>query len=1060
MPVSSADYHEERCSSPFFSLPPPPPPPPILLCLLCGNLGAGKTTILQSLLTSFSPHTSTTGSTTKWFPKNAPVPNLQAVYLRGKKAKRRLPTHENVQNGGVNQDKEKEAIHTKKNRRKGVIKDFPLPRSSCSAVENDKETTKDGATLPTFSSLSAALPSLLPNRTLTIINEYSAYSIDSLAFMPSKEWLSQTSFVVRKEVEESLSQGGMASPPVPRMPPLPEQKLQQQVQRVLHPEMTTNETPRTRAKDFLPNATSSFKGSMSARQEEKTKEKEVGKTGTHSLPFMNTTVELSGGCTCCNLLPALVQVLNAAAEYNEKQYKLFLLAWEEVVKSNSRTCEEAVLLTGTNENSGAGRGEQTRKSSLTSPSRHSFSAGIVESDASPIASSSSSSLCFPYYVYVFLECTGVGESLPIAGTLLSLPSLRGRVVMDLIVTVVDARALLTLVPLNASALLKKSKIEEKIKTQKSQAGERTTNTKRKKTSRRKPLFASRKKWKKGLRQNRMCPTSPSPAFIHTFTKTQERRQLLQESRTAHTVRKAKRWTGDRTPQKKTHRSPRGTRETTKRKINRPLGRKTRKNRTGKKKTAESGKVYPLRRCTTKDDVALLHPFLMSHGGLTKENLKGTNAIVINAWEEALVSAYRRLQVPSATPMIKNGENEKAAASLRWSAVVAHLHHLVKALVRYSVHQTGSVWKNTPGVRSSASSSSFSSVIPTVKVKSFFTNRGDFASVFFSQLYRRELFSTQFLSGGSLSEKNNYFLKAYGEVRVNALREGRFIALVKKEKKRREGTDDTLHSAFDAASEEEEWIEVNMETEEAREREKLGLHQFTLLIRSNDHSSLSRRDEDGHAPPSMLRISSVRKMLHTTRGAALFRHVWRSKGFFYAVDDDDEGRVYGELPMDSHSMSNAEKVERAPLAAVCAAPVGDHPLKVKQFRWQTAGRHIRFGEVLPPYVPLFSQMMEVQEEEEEEKESEKKEAVEERSKQRETGVLNRENGEGLQREKEEGHDKVDFTTSSSPTELSALIVFLGNFSTSTGKEDEKEINDWQTQIRSLFTTGELSPSHAG
>lgn len=92
-------------------------------------------------------------------------------------------------------------------------------------------------------------------------------------------------------------------------------------------------------------------------------------------------------------------------------------------------------------------------------------------------------------------------------------------------------------------------------------------------------------------------------------------------------------------------------------------------------------------------------------------------------------------------------------------------------------------------------------------------------------------------------------------------------------------------------------------EEAAELEKLELEHFTYT-----------------ASDLICSVSKLQKAFSTSQGSAVLRDVWRSKGFFTAVDDRMEGGI-----------------ETAP--------------QPTQFRWQSVQHRFDFGEVLPPHVRL-------------------------------------------------------------------------------------------------------------
>lgn len=430
-------------------------------------------------------------------------------------------------------------------------------------------------------------------------------------------------------------------------------------------------------------------------------------------------------------------------------------------------------------------------------------------------------------------------------------------------------------------------------------------------------------------------------------------------------------------------------------------------------------------------------------------------------------------------------------ALGWKHVAEHLQQLARALVRYSEKETVSIWKRaynadvTDGA-SAASSTAKGITPPEVMVKSFFTHRGSFQSVFYSQLCGKGLFDTQFLKGANGEEKN-YFLEAYGKARVAALREGRFIALVKRKKDRR----DLKNSAGEEFShrvpqkeeedDDEEVVEVKMEEEEAREREKLGLQNWTLqLHRPVLPSALPSAVEDHHPPPTsfLLRISELRKTLSTPVGAALFRKVWRSKGFFYALDDEEQNVVpLPKEPQQRQSSTSSPLSRDVPLGGsveTTSMTSTSHSLrngtptaKVKQFRWQTAENHIHYGEVLPPYVPLFAK-----EDDDIEGDSWREKNVPPHGTSQSPLVHSMErNGIGKDQdrirvvgEKATTEEEIKLenmtptTASSSPKELQALIIFLGNFAANTEEgECMKNRREWEESMKALFTTGTVATS---
>ncbi|KAG5479153.1 hypothetical protein LSCM1_03006 [Leishmania martiniquensis] len=93
-------------------------------------------------------------------------------------------------------------------------------------------------------------------------------------------------------------------------------------------------------------------------------------------------------------------------------------------------------------------------------------------------------------------------------------------------------------------------------------------------------------------------------------------------------------------------------------------------------------------------------------------------------------------------------------------------------------------------------------------------------------------------------------------------------------------------------------------EEAGEMKKLGLQLFTLELR-------------GKALSTQL----LRRALLSPAARQLLENVWRSKGYFSAMDDEDGA--------------------------------GSRSTKELQFRWQTVKRRVDYGEVLPPYVPMVA-----------------------------------------------------------------------------------------------------------
>ncbi|KAG5505038.1 hypothetical protein JKF63_04485 [Porcisia hertigi] len=93
-------------------------------------------------------------------------------------------------------------------------------------------------------------------------------------------------------------------------------------------------------------------------------------------------------------------------------------------------------------------------------------------------------------------------------------------------------------------------------------------------------------------------------------------------------------------------------------------------------------------------------------------------------------------------------------------------------------------------------------------------------------------------------------------------------------------------------------------EEADEMKKLGMQLFTLELTG-----------------MVLSTRLLRQALSSPAGRQLLKSVWRSKGYFNALDDEG-----------GDSASSAKEA---------------------QFRWQTVERRVDYGEVLPPYVPLVS-----------------------------------------------------------------------------------------------------------
>eukprot|EP00796_Vickermania_ingenoplastis_P008554 gene8554-6000_t len=373
-------------------------------------------------------------------------------------------------------------------------------------------------------------------------------------------------------------------------------------------------------------------------------------------------VELAGGCVCCNLLASLVCVLEAAYNFNYRQNE----ALKRVLCGDAAPPEDGV---------------------------------------------------FPCYGYIFLECTGVGESVPVVAAVEHHPRLRHKVAVDAVLTVVDARALLAAAPLGA-------------------------------------------------------PGDPEEQ---------------------------------------------------------------------------------------------IQPFLASHAGLTAETLKGTNVLVANAWEHAVAVEIQRCAA--------RGGEQPAALAMR---LEGHLRSLMEALRLVSDRSTARVGSASTGVQVC------------------WTSKGALADVFYSRIFRKNIFSAQF-PPSETETAEGYFSRAFGARRVQALREGRIIAV-------------------DVAPSGEE-VEVPMEMEAAREQKKLGALSWTLEL------PLQGRQLTDEMQPWPV-ISEVRAALESRDGRALLRHVWRSKGFFYAVDDED--------------------------------PVSSVGRRLVQFRWQTVGKHVHYGEVVPPYAPLASQ----------------------------------------------------------------------------------------------------------
>lgn len=522
-------------------------------------------------------------------------------------------------------------------------------------------------------------------------------------------------------------------------------------------------------------------------------------------------VELSGGCVCCNLLASLVRLLEAAVAFNREQYNAFVTAWRAY-------------------NAAADDPPDARQD-LILAAPHSYH----------------------YYSYVFLECTGVGESLPIVATVLSFPSLASKVHMDMILTVVDVRSLLQCAP-----LFKKEEGKDESK--------------------------------------------------------------------------------------------------------------------------------------VKDGEVDVSSFLQSQGGLTKETLKGTNVLVFNAWEAAFLEAK----------CAETARNPTASPELIIEKLQQHMSKLAHALAAYSeAHSRASccgvfgadegdegpsAFPDSPMPRSNAAQE---------KVKITFTNNGKLSDAFYSQFYRKDLFRDRFMrKEGNL--EHNYFLEAYGERRVKALKEGRIIAIEKVRKLRRDPAASNTIKSDEGLLEEVEEVEVPMETQEARERVKLGLQSWALQV-SLIGGGGSLTAAGTSTPTTTLRISQLITALRTREGKGLLKHVWRSKGFFFAIDDEI-------TEQNKHSFST----QAGMLAKGEETPT--------LFRWQTVGSHVHYGAVLPPYPSLAALSASVK-------------------------LPYSSYGPG-------GKPKTTPMKDDADAVLGALIIFLGEFNDADA--------EWKKKLNLLFTSGTLDP----
>lgn len=1079
--------------------------------------------------------------------------------------------------------------------------------------------------------------SLLPRRTLTIVNEYSEYSVDGLSFLSREELLSWGGAQEKKQ-ERRREEGDKLRETVFFSPPL--SPLEQQLERVRQPQREGRQPRPSQERsqgDFHPSSCSARKGLQdrahqdswtrrkcpSMMEDEEEKEKVVGDIS--SFPF-NTVVELSGGCACCNLLPALARVLETAADYNDRQYERFLSAWKHLhqdggsggggggVQNQRDHQEHGISSSVTNSGSRSSRDDDStnkrrrRERSTTDfcstsnrnpytsqPTReHSESSTrcidelsnenmredhldlsrtlCCSFSSSTPSSSSSSSSCLYYdddyycYGYIFVECTGVGESLPIVAALLSLPFLRGRVAMDVILTVVDARSLLELVPPSplGQEVFIPSRVHPQVKNRQGRVSATSSRTMKKHKGKKKrtvPHIQEKERLSTKIKgKGKEMKTTFSLTSL--FTSTSGRRTATKSgtqkfSSASKTVKMSKTKKLSRqmpiplkkssSPSNELHTGGGNHRHRDERK---PLTK--RKVKMVVEEDIQNGLPRPLstgrKKMPREEDVKEIFPFLISHGGHTRETLKGTNVVVMNAWEEAVSTAFQRLlkkrsAAHAAAPSLQTSKKKskilerkkkKSAImqmppppppSLLWQQVFAHLKRLTQTLVRVSEAEAASIWTREAesesvtrkvhdaiGTPHASSVPSSSSAVPScVSVKSFFTHYGDFSDIFFSQLYRKGLFEKEFLRGAD-GEEQNYFLKAYGTSRVAALHEGRFIALEKRKKKKDPSRGGAQGEEDD--DDEEEIVEVNMAEEEARERKKLGLHQwiFQLSQRTGPCLLSSIEGEESspflpHSLPSssrpLLRVSELKKTLQTSAGSALFRKVWRSKGFFYALDDDDDQIINRILSTTSHNTAqrqpqplqessllsstklgpsfpfsnhqmNASKGERSratshargtPTFPPPPSSLSNLP-SVKQFRWQTVGRHVHYGEVLPPYVPLFSN---------EKREHHIVKADPGKWDHGHPTIIAKTNGEGVnekvngssavlkgnageedgRRQQENGED-IALPAASSRNVLDALIVFLGNFGGQTTEEEEEKIQ-FENNIRSLFTSGTISSS---
>lgn len=284
---------------------------------------------------------------------------------------------------------------------------------------------------------------------------------------------------------------------------------------------------------------------------------------------------------------------------------------------------------------------------------------------------------------------------------------------------------------------------------------------------------------------------------------------------------------------------------------------------------------------------LLAPFFALYQGLPRETLCGADVLLLNAWEDAFQAAAARYQ---------QQQQQQAGAGSPTPLVSIHraLHHhlstlgdalrlvAVNSLLPYKQQSEDAAaaaggGDDDDGVRSSSA--------PSVRV--CITQKGQFGPYFLANLSSSPHF---FLEGSPFFQ---YFTQALGEERRAAV----------------ERSD----------------VFLTGDLEEAKERERLGLHTWLLNLKPSSSS------------PSVLKLSQLQSALRSARGRELFRPVWRSKGYFVAIDD--EANDDGSLPSSSSS---------AAPAAVGGGSTPHHHDEAtckKFFRFQSVGKYIHYGEVV-------------------------------------------------------------------------------------------------------------------